>query len=112
MNEIEPVRPSDSSATPLLEELIVSDPGVVPILFHEQKQMILKLLVTQEMTIIDIKKQTNLNPGTIKRHLDDLLEFGLISATREEIGPNSILMRFYRAKARSFLVKIRWPLPS
>jgi len=91
------------------EEIIISNPEVVPILFHEKKGSILKMLIDKEMTIIDIKNKTGMNPGTIKRHITDLLKHNLIFISREKINDYSILMKFYRARAKKFIIKITWP---
>ncbi len=93
----------------IIEELLITDPTVVPILFHEKKAMILKLLIKKEMTIIDIKNTTGLNPGTIKRHLNDLLKYNLVFIAKKEINDYSIIMKFYRAKAKSYRFEITWP---
>ncbi len=92
-----------------MDEIVLTDPAVAPILFHKQKQQILGLLINQEMNIIDLKHATGENPGSIKRHLTDLLDAGLIAATRQEMSQNGILMRFYRARARSYFLQVRWP---
>jgi DNA-binding transcriptional ArsR family regulator len=88
--------------------ITVKDPSAVPIVFHEKKAAILKLLIEKEMTIIDLKHATGLNPGTIKRHLNDLLEHGIIQLSRTEISDHSIVMKFYRAVAKEIKFDIKW----
>ncbi len=90
-------------------EKIITDPTAVPILFHDKKQLLLKLLIEKEMTIIDLKNSTKLNPGTIKRHLTDLVEKGLAKQTRIEINTYGVRMKFYRATAIQFIVNLKWP---
>ncbi len=90
-------------------EKTITDPDSVPILFHEKKQEILKLLIKNEMTIIDLKNALKMNPGTIKRHLNDLLEKGLVIQSRTETNKFGITMKYYRATAKSFVFDIRWP---
>ncbi|MHA1304965.1 MAG: ArsR family transcriptional regulator [Candidatus Heimdallarchaeaceae archaeon] len=99
-----------SKTSQIKEELLITDPAAVPILFHEQKGMILKLLIEREMTIIDLKNSTGLNPGTVKRHINDLLKYGLVFIDRVQINEYSIAMKFYRAKAKKFVFKIEWPI--
>lgn len=91
------------------EELTISNPLAIPIIFHEKKGMILKLLIEKEMTIIDLKHETGLNPGTIKRHIDDLLHHDLVFISRTKISDQSVVMKFYRAAAKKFLFNIKWP---
>ena len=93
----------------IAEMMTIDDPSVVPILFHEKKQMLLSLLIPEEKTIIDIKNITNMNPGTIKRHLDDLVNKKLAIQSRLVTNIFGIKMKYYRAVARKFLVKLEWP---
>ncbi|MHA1168409.1 MAG: winged helix-turn-helix domain-containing protein [Candidatus Hodarchaeales archaeon] len=90
-------------------EKVITEPATVPVLFHEKKQSILKLLIDTEMTIIDLKKATNLNPGTIKRHLTDLVSKGLVRQSNIKINKFGVKMKFYRATARQFTINLSWP---
>lgn len=98
-----------SRAPPPEEELIIQDPELVIKVMHEKKQEILKILFEKALTIQDIKKQTKINPGTIKRHLDDLVEHGLVYVEFEERNPYNILMKHYRAKAKKFIINFILP---
>ncbi|MHA1301352.1 MAG: winged helix-turn-helix domain-containing protein [Candidatus Helarchaeota archaeon] len=88
---------------------LISNPEIVPILFHEKKQEILKLLIEKEMTIIDLKNSLKMNPGTIKRHLQDLITKNLVKQTKIKINKYGIKMKYYRATARQFIFNIKWP---
>ena len=90
------------------EEITLTDPCAVPIVFHEKKGKILKLLIDKEMTIIDLKHATGMNPGTIKRHLDDLLMYDIIRISKEQLSEYSIMMKYYRAVAKKFNFNITW----
>ena len=92
----------------ILEEQLISDPATVPILFHEKKQEILRLLIQKEMNIIDLKSDTQMNPGTIKRHLMDLVDHNLIKQTRIEKNTYSITEKYYRATAKKYIVRLDW----
>jgi len=94
---------------PIDREKVITDANTLPVLFHEKKQTLLKILIDQEMNIIDLKNITGLNPGTIKRHLTDLLEKELIRIVRTEQNIYGVTMKFYRATAKQFVVNIRWP---
>ncbi|NVM01988.1 MAG: winged helix-turn-helix transcriptional regulator [Candidatus Helarchaeota archaeon] len=91
-------------------EMLITDPSTVPVLFHEKKQMILKLLIDKEMTIIDLKNETKMNPGTIKRHLENLIEKNLVIQSRTAKSEHGITMKYYRATANQFNVKLLWPI--
>ncbi len=90
------------------DEMQITNPDAVPILFHPKKEEILKLLISKEMTIIDLKHATGMNPGTVKRHLTDLLENHLVFISREKVNEFSIVMKYYRASAKSFQISIKW----
>lgn len=98
-----------NNITQIKEEIILTNPVAVSVVFHEKKSQILKLLIEKEMTIIDLKHATGLNPGTIKRHLDDLLKCNLISISKEQLSEYSIVMKYYRAVAMKYRFNIVWP---
>jgi len=91
------------------DQKIITDPQVVPNLFHRVKQEILEQLIHREMTIIDLKKVLGHNPGTIKRHLDDLVEAHLVKQVRTVENKYKVVMRYFRATAKRFIVNLKWP---
>lgn len=93
----------------LLPEIKISDPEVVSVLFHEKKQSILKLLMRGEKNIMDLKKELKMNPGTIKRHLDDLRVKELVAEPRIVINKYGIKEKYYHATAKRFIVHVEWP---
>ena len=99
--------PEEEIVIPEKKEL--SDPSIIPILFHEKKQEILYLLREKEMNIMELKQKTKLNPGTIKRHLDDLIAKGLVFPSRKVKNKYGIVLKYYRATAKSFIFNIKWP---
>ena len=88
----------------ILDTLEFHDPNVVPHLFHDVKSKILNLLIRQKATLRTIAKELNINPGTIKRHLVDLNEFGLIRIVSEEQNEFGITQIYYRTVAKNFIV--------
>lgn len=92
------------------DELNITDYAVVSVLFHTQKSEILKLLINEELTIIEIsKKLGGLNPGTVKRHLTDLENAQLIFLSKEVRNEFGINMKYYRAVAKNFRVNLSFP---
>ena len=91
------------------EKKTINDPTVIPVLFHEKKQMILNLLLENELNIMELKHQTNMNPGTIKRHLDDLVSKELAFISQKVKNKYGIVLKYYRATAKSFVIHIEWP---
>lgn len=87
----------------------IHDPIVVPIIFHEKKQMILELLIETDHTIMELKKKTSINPGTIKRHLDDLVETGLVCQTYNIKNEYGFTLKYYRAVAKKFHIVLDFP---
>jgi len=93
-------------------ELRITDPNAVSTLFHEVKGPILRLLIDRAMTIRELSEikidGKEYNPGTIKRHLEDLLNFGLIQQkpVKNEYG---ITLKYYRATARKFIIYLEFP---
>jgi transcriptional antiterminator len=103
-------KPEDSDdSSDIPESKVISDPSVVPVLFHKQKQLILKLLLEKEFNIMELKQETNLNPGTIKRYLDDLVSKELIFLARKVQNEYGFFLKYYRATAKSFIIHIEWP---
>jgi DNA-binding transcriptional ArsR family regulator len=97
-----------TSSSPILEEIIITDPDTVPILFHPEKQKLLRFLIQDEYTIIALSKMTDMNPGTIKRHLTDLVTYGLAVQSRDDQNEYGIKMKFYRATAKKYRIEITW----
>lgn len=94
------------------DSLIFHDPVVVKVLYHPTKQRILRHLLAREMKIIDLKKALKMNPGTIKRHIDDLCACGLIERSRVNTNQYGIKEKYYRATANHFVVHLEWPAES
>jgi DNA-binding transcriptional ArsR family regulator len=92
-----------------LDQLVITDPSVVPILFHEEKQRVLGMLIQAEHTIQELSTSLKINPGTIKRHITDLTDCYLVVQTRTEINEYGIKLKYYRATAKRFIVNLSWP---
>jgi predicted ArsR family transcriptional regulator len=98
---------SQTLAQPQLDSLTVTDSELALTILHGKKKMILSLLLNNAMTIQEIKKETGLNPGTIKRHLLDLIANDLIFIQEERKSEKyNINMKFYRAKAKEIRINI------
>ena len=91
------------------DEIVLSDPEIISVFRSEGKQDILKVLITQEMNINELKNILKLNPGTVKRHLDQLLEYKLIKQTREDENSWGVKMKYYRAVAKRYIIHFSWP---
>lgn len=89
--------------------ILVTDPSLVLVILHEKKRQILNILLNEEMNIQDLKKATGLNPGTVKRHLDDLIKNNLVFISSIKINDYNIKMKYYRALAKKIKISITLP---
>ncbi len=104
MPDVNPGKPS-----PQLDQMTITDPSAVAILFHEEKQQILGMLIRAEHTIQELSTSLGINPGTIKRHLVDLTNCNLIVQTHTDVNEYGIRLKYYRATARQYVVNMIWP---
>ena len=93
-------------------EKLIEDFETIPFFLHKQRSLMLRLLIKDEYTIIDLKEKTKLNPCTIRRHLDELIEKELVFLVRTEKTNFGQKMKYYRATARKFLVRINFDWPN
>lgn len=100
--------PESPAPTQIIQEsLTVTDSELALTILHGKKKMILSLLLNKSMTIQDIKKETGLNPGTVKRHLLDLMDNNLIIMDKVELSEKyNIRMKYYRAKSKKIRIDI------
>ncbi|MHA1776580.1 MAG: ArsR/SmtB family transcription factor [Promethearchaeota archaeon] len=88
---------------------VFTNPDVVKILYHKKRQSILKALIEKECTIYDLKIQLNLNPGEISRHIKHLIKAGLVVKVKKETNDLGMTLKYYRATAHTFEIKLKWP---
>ncbi len=89
----------DQTNTGVRDKLVVTDPKVIRVVLHEQKLQILNILVHEMKNIQELRDLTQINPGTIKRNLDELMEYGLIFIAAIKKSDYNITMKYYRATA-------------
>ncbi len=104
MSDINPENPTSP-----LDQKVITNPAVVPVLFHAEKQQILGMLIQSEYTIQELSIALKLNPGTVKRHITDLRENNLVVQTRTAVNEYGIKLKYYRATAKLFVVNLAWP---
>ena len=90
-------------------ELILKDPQAIPIIFHKERGLILHQLMQREMTLRELAETLKINPGTVKRHLNDLLLIGVIVPLPERKNDYGITLKYYRAKALRILFQFEFP---
>ncbi len=86
----------------------IDDPKI-GIIIHKQKRLLLKALIENELNIKQLEDLTKINPGTIKRHLDDLIENKLVIQTQTIKNEYGFVLKYYRAVSKKFVVNLEWP---
>jgi len=92
------------------KKMIFTDPKIIRIILHEQKLQILNILLKEMKNIQELKDLTGINPGTIKRNLDELMEVGLVEIAETKISNYNIKMKYYRAVGTQFELKFQLPV--
>jgi DNA-binding transcriptional ArsR family regulator len=83
--------------------LVIRDPQVIRLMFSKKHNMILKLVTEKELSISDIARSLNINPGSVHYHLKDLERHGLAKLVREEVK-GGIVKKYYRSAAKQILL--------
>ena len=88
----------------------ITSPEIARILLHEDKKHILTLLIQNgEMTIQELSTSSKINPGTIKRHIDDLIRNKLVYKSTQKRSAYNVKMKYYSAVAKKFDIEIKIP---
>jgi DNA-binding transcriptional ArsR family regulator len=85
--------------------LILDRPEDIKLVFSEKYNNVLKLIGEKEMSISDMARSLNINPGSVHYYLKGLERHGLVTLVREEIT-GSIVRKYYRAVAKRILLDI------
>jgi DNA-binding transcriptional ArsR family regulator len=83
--------------------MVIRDPQVIRLMFSKKHNMILKLVTENELSISDIAKSLDINPGSVHYHLKDLEKHGLVRLVREEVK-GGIVKKYYRSAAKQILL--------
>ncbi len=92
-----------------LPEIQLKNPETIKCFTHEKKRAILEILLTIPKTIMELSTELGWNPGTVKRHLEDLIAAGLVCFSHQIKNKFNITMKFYRATASTFKFEWIWP---
>ncbi|HMK45953.1 MAG TPA: winged helix-turn-helix domain-containing protein [Methanocella sp.] len=85
------------------ELLVVEDPAAIKLLFTPKYMDIIKLLGHEELSISDLARRLDINPGSAHYHLKTLEKHKLVKQVREEIH-GGVVKKFYRNAAISIVV--------
>ena len=82
------------------ETIIITDPDTIKRIKMPIKVEILKMLKEQPsekgFTIKEIADKLKKNPGTVKYHMDELAELGVVAIFRLEPTQTGIVQKFYK----------------
>lgn len=87
----------------MLDMLVVEKLQDIKMICSEKHNKILKLVIDREMSISDIARSLNMNPGSVHYHLKDLERHGLVKQVRQEIK-GGIVKKYYRSAAKRILL--------
>lgn len=102
---LQPVASNTPEFIPVLEKKVTAMDAISS-LIHEKKRQILETLIPREMKVIELVKQLGINPGTIKRHIDEMIAQGLVTLPRIVINALNVKEKYYRATARRFVAVV------
>lgn len=85
------------------EQLVVEKPQVIRLIFSEKHNVILKQITPREMSISEIARALEFNPGSVHYYLKELEKHGLARQVRQEIK-GGVVKKYYRAAARRIVL--------
>jgi DNA-binding transcriptional ArsR family regulator len=94
--------------TTIQEFMVVEDPAAIKLLFTPKYTNILKLIQDQELSLSDIARALDINPGSAHYHLKELEKHSLVKKVREEIK-GGVVKKFYRKAARNMSIDVSRP---
>ena len=89
----------------IMDILILDRPEDIKLVFSEKYNNVLQLIGEKEMSISDMARALNINPGSVHYYLKELERHGLVRLVREEIK-GSIVKKYYRAAAKRIVLDI------
>lgn len=93
------MHPRDKSGDGRQEILVIENPEAIRLIFSEKHNKILRKLAENELSISDIARSMDINPGSVHYHLKELEKQGLVRQVRQEIK-GGIVKKFYRSAAK------------
>ncbi len=102
--------PPGQNTSGVRDKLVLTDPKEIRVVLHEQKLQIMKILVHEMKNIQELREMTHINPGTIKRNLDELMAHGLVYIAAIKKSDYNITMKYYHATVHRIEIsfKLGW----
>ena len=89
--------------TGIKEILIIEKLADARLLFSQKHSIILNLVTASELSISEMAKSLNMNPGLVHYYLKELEQHGLVKQVREEIK-GGIVKKYYRSTAKRIVL--------
>jgi DNA-binding transcriptional ArsR family regulator len=83
--------------------IVVEKPQDIRLIFSKKHNMILKLVMEKEMSISEISRALDFNPGSVHYHLKELEKRGFVKLVREEVK-GGVVKKYYRSVAKRILL--------
>jgi DNA-binding transcriptional ArsR family regulator len=93
------MQPRDKSGDGQQDILVIERPEAIRLIFSEKHNKILKKLAEKELSISDLARSMEINPGSVHYHLKELEKQGLVRQVRQEIK-GGIVKKYYRSAAK------------
>jgi DNA-binding transcriptional ArsR family regulator len=93
------MHPVDKSCQGQQDILVIEKPEAIRLMFSEKHNKILKKLTEKELSISDLARSMDINPGSVHYHLKELEKQGLVRQVRQEIK-GGIVKKYYRSAAK------------
>jgi DNA-binding transcriptional ArsR family regulator len=77
----------------------------IRLIMSEKHNRVLKLVIQDELSISDIARTLDMNPGSVYYYLKELEKHGLVKQVREEIKGGTV-KKYYRAAARRIALEL------
>ena len=98
-----PARKSPETSTK--DILVLDRPDDIRLIMSEKHNRILKLVIQSELSISDIARSLDMNPGSVYYYLKELEKHGLVRQVREEIK-GGIVKKYYRSAAKRIALEL------
>jgi DNA-binding transcriptional ArsR family regulator len=85
--------------------LVLDQADDIRLIMSEKHNRILKLVIQKEMSISDIARTLDMNPGSVYYYLKELEKHGLVKQVREEIK-GGIVKKYYRSSAKRIALEL------
>jgi DNA-binding transcriptional ArsR family regulator len=96
--------PRDPPDSRMKDILVIDRFDDMRLIMSEKHNRILRLVTEKEMSISDIARSLDMNPGSVHYYLKELEKHGLVRQVREEIK-GGIVKKFYRSAARRIVLE-------